>query len=240
MVECVVDQSAPARLGPRAWFRRSWFACLMLSSALMLPVFLLAGRSALAQPAVNERIEFEISEQPLETALDAFVSISRLQVLYETWMTDGLRSAEVKGVLTREAALRQLLSGTGLDFVYTEQQAFTLVFARQTTTRPISDFDTFLGLVQARVVTALCRYLETRPGAFRLALQLRIRPDGRVLRPVLLGSTGEDRRDAAINRVLTNLIVDIGPPPNMPQPITLVLLPGAPNGTDACPSEPQR
>lgn len=239
MVEGVVEQSAPARFAPWVCFRHSWFACLMLS-ALMLPVFFLAGRSASAQPAVNERIEFEISEQPLETALDAFVSISRLQVLYETWMTDGLRSAEVKGLFTREAALRQLLSGTGLDFIYTEQQAFTLVFARQTTTRPISDFDTFLGLVQARVVAALCRYLETRPGAFRLALQLRIRPDGRVLRPVLLGSTGEDRRDAAIGRVLTNLIVDMGPPPNMPQPITLVLLPGAPNGTDACPSEPRQ
>lgn len=233
MVERGDCRSKRARVGEFAYGR--W-----VSALLTLVILTYASRPAPAQLAANETMRFNIPAQPLETALEAYGAATRLQILYETSMAEGRRSAEVKGALSREAALHQLLIGTGLDFTYTEERAFTLIYARQVSTRSITDFDPFLGGVQTRILSVLCRNSETRPGAFRIALQLRIKPDGRIERPILLGSSGTSRRDASIADVLTNLAIDEVPPADMPQPITMVLHAGAPNGTDECPPEPRR
>lgn len=232
MVECVDDKSKPAGTDRHA---RRCSAVFLILIAFAIP-----GRSALAQQPPDPLLQFNIPAQPLETALEVFGSTSRLQVLYETSMTEGRRSTEIKGALSHEAALRLLLSGTGLDFTYTEERAFTLVYARQESTRPVSDFYPFLGGVQTRIVTVLCHNSETRPGVFRVAMQIRIKPDGRIENPILLGSTGAAQRDDAIRNLLANLAVDSAPPADMPQPITMVLRSGAPNGTDECPAEPHR
>lgn len=194
------------------------------------------GHSTLAQQPAAGPTQFDIPAQPLETALGAFGAASRLQVLYETSMTEGRRSTEVRSLPSHETALRRLLADTGLDFTYTEERAFTLIYARQFLTRPISDFYPYLGDVQSRIVALLCRYDETRPGAFRIAMQFRIKPDGRIETPVLLASTGTSRRDAAITDLLTNLSVNAVPPADMPQPVTMVLHSGAPNGTETAAS----
>jgi hypothetical protein len=183
-------------------------------------------------------IDFNIPSQPLEAALDAYGAASRWQVLYETALTSGRRSTEVKGVYTQEAALRLLLSGTGLDFAYTEERSFTLAPARPQAqarqTARITEFSRFLGGVQTAVMAALCRRPETRPGTFRLAMQFWIGGSGAIENPGLLNSTGMAERDAAIADALTRVAFGEAPPAGMPQPVTMVLRAGPPSGKDEC------
>ncbi|MCA6119333.1 energy transducer TonB [Bradyrhizobium sp. WSM 1738] len=184
----------------------------------------------------DAELSFDIPAQSLETALEAFGERSRLQILYETALTAGRRSSEVKGAFTRSAALRQLLSGTGLEFAYTGEQAFTLMPIRAAL-RPnpkIADYNRFLGGVQAGVLAALCRNPETRPGAYRLAMQFWIGEAGRIEGPRLLSSTGLNRRDAAVTETLKRVTFGQPPPPDMPQPITMVLSAHSTDARDEC------
>jgi hypothetical protein len=216
-------------------FRRGW-----ISASVFAALILVASKDA-AHPQPKgpdaERL-FDIPSQPLESALEAYGASSRLQVLYETALTAGQFSAEVKGMYTQEAALRRLLSGTGLSFEYTEDRSFTLLppqsRASEGQPRTLADFQSFLGGVQASVLAALCRQPETRPGAFRLAMQFSVGGSGRLENPNLLSTTGMASRDAAIAGVLTRLAFSQTPPPGMPQPITMVLRAGPPDGDDEC------
>jgi len=200
---------------------------------LLFLAFALVHFSAAAQsiaPGTTSR--FNIPSQPLDAGLAAFGSASHMQVLYETALASGRRSTEVDGVYTQEDALRLLLSGTGLDFEYTEERAFTVVPTKAPTARPVTDFFPFLGKVQAGVLAALCRQAKSRPGKFRTAMQFWIGTSGKIESPTLLSSAGSDERDAAIVEALTHVDLNKAPPSDMPQPITMVLT--ASNGEDEC------
>jgi hypothetical protein len=184
-------------------------------------------------------LPFDIPAESLEAALDAYGAASHVQVLYETKLTAGRRSTAVDGNYTPEAALRLLLSGSGLDFAYTEDRSVTLVLATAVPppvrkARSVADFDHFLGGVQTGILAAMCRRPEARPGHFRMAMQLRIGPSGAVEHPVLLSSTGNPARDAAIIDIVSHLFFTEGPPTDMPQPVTLVLSPDASGGAEDC------
>ena len=196
-------------------------------------------QDASAADMPTSAVAFDIPAEPLEAALDAYGAASRVQVLYETRMTEGRRSTAVKGTYAPEVALRLLLSGSGLDFDYTEDRAFTLVPAAAAAppvqkVRPVADFDHFLGNVQAGILAAMCRHPETRPGRFRMAMQMRIGPTGAVEHPVLLSSTGNSVRDAVIIDILTHLSFTEEPPADMPQPVTMVLSPDPSGGAEDC------
>lgn len=209
-----------------------WIAALVIAAFALV----VSARASQAQEPADNELSFDIPAQSLESALEAFAEQSRLEVLYETALTDGRRSSEVKGVFARSAALRQLLSGTGLEFTYTAERAFTLMPVRTATgpSRIMANYDRFLGGVQAGVLAALCQNPETRPGAFRLAMQLWIGHSGRIENARLLNSTGVNRRDAAITETLRRLVFGQSPPSDMPQPVTMVLSAGPADGRDEC------
>jgi hypothetical protein len=216
----------------RSW--RGWMSVIVIAASVLIASKEQARSQSKSQDA---ELQFDIPSQPLESALEAYGAISRLQVLYETALTTGRYSAEVKGAYTQEAALRQLLSGSGLSFDYTEERAFTLVPARPRAAaqpRRIADFKEFLGNVQATVLAAMCRQPETRPGAFRLAMQFSIGGSGKLENPNLLSSTGLASRDTAIAGLLRRLAFGQAPPPGMPQPVTMVLRSGPTDGNDEC------
>ena len=207
-------------------------ALAIATSTIIAPVHAVEAQGATG----DTELPFDIPAQPLETALQAFGEGSRLQVLYETALTAGRRSSDVKGAFTRGAALRQLLSGTGLEFTYTDERAFTLVPTR-IALQPnpnIADYNRFLGDVQAGVLAALCGNPETRPGAFRLAMQFWIGEAGRIEGPRLLSSTGLERRDAAVTETLKRVTFSRSPPAGMPQPLTMVLSAGPADARDEC------
>ena len=100
--------------------------------AICLAGFVMTGTLASAAEQADgtgkaTAIAFDVASQPLEAALDAFSSSSNVQVLYETSLTSGRRSAKVQGMFTPEAALNAMLAGTGLTAWPTTQDSYSLV-----------------------------------------------------------------------------------------------------------------
>lgn len=184
------------------------------------------------------RIAYDIPSQALETALGTYAAVSGVQVLYETALTADRYSTAVKGRLTPETALRTLLAGTGLVGRRTDVDAFTIVPARRKQTGSVPSpgipDSHFLGALQAGILEVLCRYPETQPGDYRVALQLWIAPGGGIQRVALIGSTGDEDRDATLVAALRDLVVDTVPPVGVPQPITMAIVPRLPHETGDC------
>ncbi len=99
--------------------RIGWLLCLM------------APAMAWAQSLQDTR-DFSIAAQPLGSALIAFSGQADLQVLSSASLTNSKRSAAVSGRMTAEAALRQLLSGSGLAYRQGTGSAVTIVKAPAT------------------------------------------------------------------------------------------------------------
>ena len=80
----------------------------------------------------------------------------------------------------------------------------------------------------------LCRAAQTRPGGYRLALQLYLNRAGVVERVHLPDSTGLRARDTAIARVVLGMRVGAAPLPSMPQPVSILLRPRGPGSEVDC------
>lgn len=213
--------------------RRPWLpvALLLLAVAVGAP-----GIRARERPDSAVRI-YDIPAQPLEAALKAFIATSRMQLFYETTLTSGQWSAGVSGTLNADVALQRLLAGTGLAVRRAEKDAFFLVSTlpeRTAASSPSTWNPDFLAALQAAVVDAMCRNARTRPGDYKAALELWIGPSGAVERGMLLGSTGDAGRDAALMAVVTRATVALPPPPGTPQPIVLVVAPRPPRDSGDC------
>ncbi len=95
-----------------------------LSKAMLVRRLMASGLPAtavgmmLAAPMVAQaqQVAFNIPQQALGSALIAFGQQSQWQLLYSPEQISGLRSSAVKGSLEPDAALRQLLGGTGLGY----------------------------------------------------------------------------------------------------------------------------
>ena len=77
--------------------------------------------------ATEPLIEFDIPAEPLDTALTAYGAATRIQLLFDADMTEGRRTNGVKGAFTAEAALAQLLAGTGIAARMIGNDGLTLV-----------------------------------------------------------------------------------------------------------------
>ncbi|WP_083742362.1 STN domain-containing protein [Bradyrhizobium mercantei] len=175
-------------------------------------------------------VEFDIPSQPLDTALSTYGAITRIQLLFDPGLTDGRRVNRLRGVFTPEAALQQLLSGTGLAARMIGEQGFTLVAdeppAGAAEVSPsVRRFNTFSASVQGALRAALCRDRETEPGSYRMLAQLWIGPSGTTDRVELVTSSGDDRRDALLLASIRGLAIGASPPGDLPQPVTLLVTP---------------
>lgn len=183
-------------------------------------------------------MHFAIPAQAMDRALEAFSAASGIQVFYETTLTAGRRSTEVRGLMDREAALRRLLQGSNLTARLIAVDTITIALAsdepdtalRQAKLSSIA----YYGAMQADIMAALCRNALTRPGAYRAALQYWVDDSGSVARVRLLRSSDDDVRDDAIIRVLRATV--FRPSPHMiPQPITFAVEPASSQGPVQCP-----
>ncbi len=100
--------------------RSAWGCALVAAVTLTAP--LATGDAALAQtsqaPAGNQR-SFSVPAGSLAPALVAFGKQAGMQVSYVPSIAAGLTTAGVSGTLSTDAALSQLLAGTGLSFKMT-------------------------------------------------------------------------------------------------------------------------
>ena len=177
-------------------------------------------------PAIGSRdatISFDIPSQPLEDALYAFGAASGIEVFVDGSAVGGRRSTAVKGTLTVTQALQLLLSGTGLDAHAIGNRAITLSADRPQMSSAAS-FRDYSAILQKAALRQLCGMGGSRPGSFRIAMQLWLDDAGGVERVELLSSTGDPARDEQIRGLLKAISVT-RPPPALPQPIVMVILP---------------
>ena len=114
----------------REALRRSVLLAACIAAGYTSVACISAG-GAVAQTRTEEapeqrRTHFDIPAQSLAMALDAYCAAAGLQMFVDTGSIAGRRSALVRGELTRERALQDLLSGTGLAARFVGDQGFTL------------------------------------------------------------------------------------------------------------------
>jgi hypothetical protein len=179
---------------------------------------------------------FDIPAKPLSAALSDYSATTGIAVLVDGGMTAGRMSAPVRGVLSAAAALQVLLESTGLAVRYVTPVAFTLVPSMREPPRTANPArEHYFAVIQAAVVRVLCRQAGTQPGQYRSVVRLWIDRSGMVQRSEIVGSSGRPERDAAIERLLVNLDLQERPSFDLPQPVTLVLLPRRQQPSVDCP-----
>jgi len=210
-----------------------WSAC---RGALLSVVLFIVAAGA---QAVDTRFHFDIPAQPLETALAAYVAVTGVETIYDSELIGARRSTAVKGVLAPDVALRVLLEGSGLSEI-SAGNAFAVVDMprgpRYGGAR-LSEFGPYYGSLQDAIARSFCRHAETVPGHFRAIIRFSIGSSGELRNLRLLNSTGELGRDSIITDELRGITFD-APPPQMPQPVTMVVTPRAAERTGDCAARP--
>jgi hypothetical protein len=219
---------------PLAWL----VLCLGTLAISGMPLTVWAQDASDVQRKPDGTSMFDIRPQALGTALRAYGELTGQTVLVDDSLTVGRFSPGVQGTYGNAEALRRLLAGTGLVASYSADQAFTLKLAARveaSDSKPDAPADdaagggmevvtqSYAGSIQRSIESALCRFDETRPGAYRLALQVWIAPSGRIEQTRVL-SDEDPARAAAVTDALQRAKLD-PPPLAMPQPLTLLLLP---------------
>jgi len=150
----------------------------------------------------------------------------------------------LQGLYTPADALRRLLEGTGLTMeevitgslsALVVKQADPQVLANAAAQHPAAQ-DRLLaydGLLQARVWAALCADPQTARQDYQSLLRVQVGPGGQITGTELLGTTGDRRRDAALVSALRRVQIGHAPPPDLVQPVTLLILPPQ-DGGPAC------
>jgi hypothetical protein len=180
--------------------------------------------------AADQRIEFDIPAQPLELALSAYGTTANVQLVFDVELTQGLRSAALKGAFSPEIALEKLLAGSGLAARAIGDQGFTLValpaargIAPGAVSPTVLRLNSYSAAIQDAVRNALCRHRETTPGSYRALVRFWTNASGAVDRTELVTSTGDDRRDAMLSTAFRDLSIAAAPPADLPQPVTLLV-----------------
>src|SRR5690606_30691575 len=91
--------------------RRGHFYTQLLGGAAAISLIAAAGAAS-----AQETTDFNIPSQPLSSALNAFGEQSRMAVLFTPEVTNALVAPALVQTAEPEAALRQMLAGTGLTY----------------------------------------------------------------------------------------------------------------------------
>jgi len=195
-------------------------------------------------------IKFQIPEQPLSSALQAFSTTTGVAVLYVSGTESGLRSAHLDGEYTREAALKILLGDTGLVPRYARSDAIALVdpSAPNPDAPPDSalsgtdmsldtlhvagaskgpdrkDLSDYIGAIQQDLQKVLKTNGATREGSYRVGVDLWVDSSRTVRRTEVFRSTGNPGRDTAVASVLQGVVIRRPAPAHTPQPVRVMIV----------------
>lgn len=214
------------------WARRVMVLCCALGVQV----------AASADPAAG-LFDFDLPSQPLASALRVYASTVRRPSVSRSEMVAGRTSSALHGRYSAEAALALLLAGTGLAVETVDSggiQALVLVAAPMAALalRPSGlSLGDYAGLLQAGVWAGFCEDARTAPGAYRALLRFQVDGAGQVQRPRLLGPSGDAMRDTALLEVLQRVRMAQAPPPDFPQPVTLLIEPHRAHGGPRCTAE---
>jgi hypothetical protein len=200
--------------------------------------FLFLVSLALVSPSLaEERMVFDIPEQPLPSALESYSSVTGQAVIYDADLVAALRSNAIKGALSPKEALRLMIDGRNLSIVFGAGDVFALVPGPlpEVGKSEVPDRrQPYFAVVQHQIEDAFCRDDITRPGTYRVALAFWLGPRGEVMNPRLLSSSGNVRRDGVILGLVGHVRVEEPPPPGLSQPVVMVISPKSPRLTGDC------
>jgi TonB family protein len=234
----------------RCMLRRRHGAAIWMLCGLGAPAWAADGvalasagdvRSAATPDAPEKLHDFDIPAQPLDAALKRYATVSGWPILFPSAMVAGRISSAVRGSYSPQAALGRLLDGTGLaaekvDTGPSDTFVLKQIDAAAPPSRPAAggvDFD-YGGWVQARVRAALCTDPRTAAENYRALLRFEIDASGAIQQARLLNSTGNAARDAALLETLQSVHVERAPPPDMAQPLTMIILPAQAGAGPGC------
>jgi hypothetical protein len=241
------------RLGARASWLRT-YRCgfprrLMIVAAIVAALgAMVSAMAANDDPQYLAPLRFSIPSQPLASALQAYSTATGVQLLYESGVANGRYSTGVEGDMTRDAALRILLSETDLTIHYARVNSVTLAPAlsnpddppaalfnkadlileplrirRPTDRNDGSQLQAYNGIIRADIQQALRKDAKTRSGSYSAGIKLWIDGPRTVQKTELFRSSGDQERDDAISRLLDGLQISQAPPANTPQPVTIII-----------------
>jgi hypothetical protein len=195
--------------------------------------------------AARSMVTFDIAPQALSKALYAYSATTGIEIVVDSRKVAGLATAGVAGVLMPSDALEILLLGTHLVPEPIAPETVALKTDAGGTIPPrfqgIADADLpYFADVQQAIVAALCRDQQAVPGQYRVALKLWIGRSGAVLQAKRLGSTGKLAMDAAIDATMKGVSISAPPPPDLPQPIAIVVDNRSQRGANVCPAKARK
>lgn len=217
-------------------------ACMVL---LASPECMARVQASEGQPQGSEGAyaprRFDIEAQALATALRAFSEASGTAVLFDDALVAERQTQGFRGEASPRDALRSLLVGTGLEARFSSMNAFTVTLqtlpaagtepAPEVQPRAALPDTREAGILQAAIERALCARAATRPGSFRLAMQLWIDAAGGVAKAAALAPSENPARDDEVLSAVRGVRV----PGDFHRfsPVTILL---APNGgrNDPC------
>lgn len=219
---------------------RSLLASLIAPVASM--VVPISDAALSQQTAADQKIAFDIPAQPLDSALAQYFQASGVQLLYDSSLTQGRRSAPVRGRYAPREALRQLLTETGLIVRYSRANAAIITTSSATSSEgPLIPLGRVV--VRERMGTAMLspaerlayyNQLETelqtylrgdrRTGrlVFGILVELRVNDDGKLSDVRLDRGSGNRRVDLTVIDTLRSAIVS-PPPDRLDQPLRIAL-----------------
>jgi hypothetical protein len=185
------------------------------------------------------RVTLNIRAQPLAKALATFGEATGFEVIVDGRQAHNLVSSPVEGEMSPDEALRKLIIGTGLTIRDYAPGNVRLVVAPASIAEPefspvTSPHASYFAAVQQMTLETICRTDVGLLDSRRLAVMLWFAPSGAVSRVKLLGTLGERGRDAALNAAFERSDVGAPPPPDLKQPITLVVRPQPSHGSRDC------
>jgi iron complex outermembrane receptor protein len=115
---------------------------------IVAALVLLSTLASAAGKTPVAKVNFNLPSQPLVPALKAFAEQADMQLFYRHEIVRGATSTAVVGMYDRKSALALLLTGTGLEFVFTSDDAATIRRARPAAHTPTASNDVSTGDIE--------------------------------------------------------------------------------------------
>ncbi|MBB4198903.1 hypothetical protein GGD83_002714 [Rhodoblastus sphagnicola] len=188
-------------------------------------------------------LPFDIPAQSLAPALGAFSAASHLELYYESSLVEGHRSSAVSGSFSPDIALGRLLRGTGLSVESFVPGTATILPARPAAQAQdlaalkskTVEFSSYFSRIQVSLRAAFCKSPALQADPSELIVRLWIASSGAIALAELRQPTGVEERDRAYVAAMRSLVVGQAPPPDMPQPVTIMVLPRTSRAAAQCP-----
>lgn len=179
---------------------------------------------------------FDLPAQPLPLSLQAFSEQTGVSILVTSDRIKDKSASVVRGRFPPDQALDRLLDGTGLRRRRLGESGLTLVPVAGPKNSGLATASTpsvparYARSLQRSVLSGLCHRLPEQVGHLRLLVQVWTDPQGRVTEVHLPDHLDRSRHGETARAGFIGMMLP-APPPEMPQPLTLLLRPGTP----ACP-----